>query len=71
MKPIKKQTLVGITEEMASFPWSDTEIEELMQPKMGMISGLQDLLRDLEVVRRIDLGAVAIAQGVKVRKDRP
>ncbi|MEM8701950.1 MAG: hypothetical protein AAGF82_09010 [Pseudomonadota bacterium] len=67
MKPLQKQTLEGICNEMASHDWSDAELDELIDPKMGIITGFQDLLQELEVLRRIDLGTTPPALGVQKR----
>ncbi|MEL7529427.1 MAG: hypothetical protein AAFN16_26935 [Pseudomonadota bacterium] len=67
MKPLRKQTLEGICNEMASHDWSDAELDELIDPKMGIITGFQDLLQELEVLRRIDLGTTPPALGVQKR----
>ncbi len=58
MKPLRKETLVGIRDEYGGYAWSDAEIDELVEPKLGIITGLQDLLEQLEELRRIDLGAI-------------
>lgn len=67
MKPLQKQTLEGICNEMASHDWSDAELDELIDPKMGIITGFQDLLQELDVLRRVDLGTTPPALGVQKR----
>jgi len=69
MKRLTKSTLVNICEQMASHDWSDDEIEELVDPKLGIITGFQDLLDQLEQLRKIDLGSVPPAMTVKVGGD--
>lgn len=66
MRRLTKSTLTGICEQMASHSWSDDEIEELVNPKMGMITGFQELLDELERLRTIDLGATPPAMNVQV-----
>ena len=56
MKPLQKSTLVQLCDEMAAHPWQDRELDELVDPKLGIITSLQNLLNELEVLRRIDLG---------------
>lgn len=67
MKPLQKQTLQGICAQMASHDWSDAELNELIDPKMGIITGFQDLLEELELLRRTDLGTTPPALGVQKR----
>jgi hypothetical protein len=69
MKRLTKSTLVNICEQMASHDWSDDEIKELVDPKLGIITGFQDLLDQLEQLRKIDLGNVPPAMTVKVGGD--
>ena len=68
MKPITKRTLDGICGELAAHGWGDAELAELVDSKLGIITGFQDLLSQLEVLRIIDLGAVGPAQSVFKRR---
>jgi hypothetical protein len=65
MKSLEKQTLVNICEQMAAHSWSDAELNELVAPQMGIITGLQDLLKALDKLRQIDLGALPPATNVQ------
>jgi hypothetical protein len=65
MQKLTKDTLVGISTQMASHRWSDAEINELVDPQLGIITGFQDLLRELEQLRKIDLGTTPPAMNVK------
>ena len=58
MKPLRKETLLGIRDQFGGYAWSDAEIDELVEPKLGIITGLQDLLEQIEELRRVDLGAI-------------
>ena len=49
--------MMAIRDQMASHRWSDAEITELVEPSLGIITGLPELLTRLEALRRIDLGA--------------
>ena len=49
--------MLGIRDQLGSYAWDDTEIEELVDPKLGIITGFQELLDQLECLRRIDLGS--------------
>ena len=65
MEPLKKETLEAICRQMASHEWSDKELEELVDPKLGIITGFQDLLNELETLRKTDLGNTPPALGVQ------
>jgi hypothetical protein len=65
MKKLTRETLTGLTEQMASHAWRGREIDELVDPKLGIITGFQVLLEQLEELRRTDLGDTAPAQGVQ------
>ena len=65
MKPLKKETLDGICRQMASHDWSDMELEELVEPKLGIITGFQGLLNELETLRKTDLGNTPPALGIQ------
>ncbi len=69
MDKLTKETLVGLTGQLASSQWHDGEIDELVSPKLGIITGFQDLLNELEVLRKIDLESIAPAQGVQPQTD--
>lgn len=58
MKAIEKQTLLGMRDQLGGYAWNDAEISELVDPKLGIITGFQDLLDQLEVLRRIDLESI-------------
>ena len=57
MKRLEKDTLIGMRDQLGGYAWQDAEISELVDPKLGIITGLQELLDQLEQLRRIDLGA--------------
>lgn len=65
MKALEKSTLAALCEQMAAHPWSDAELDELVGPRMGIITGLQDLLNALELLRQTDLGALPPANNVQ------
>lgn len=70
MKPLRKSTLVRLCDEMAAHPWRDQELAELVDPKLGIITGLQLLLNELDVLRRIDLGDVPPAAALSPERSR-
>ena len=67
MKPLQKSTVSQLCEQLAAHPWRDAELAELVEPKLGIITGFQDLLNDLEKLRRTDLGTLPPAQGVRAK----
>jgi hypothetical protein len=42
----------------------DAEISELVDPRLGIITGFQDLLDQLEVLRKVDLQAIPPAADI-------
>jgi hypothetical protein len=65
MQKVTRDTLTGICNQMASHCWSEAEIDELVDPQLGIITGLQDLLNELEELRKIDLGTIPPAMSVQ------
>ena len=55
MKPITKNTLKRMTEELPSFQWSQGELEELVAPRYGIITGFQSILEDIRHLQEFDL----------------
>jgi hypothetical protein len=55
MQKLDRNTLLGIRDQLGSYAWDDSEIEELVDPKLGIITGFQELLDQLECLRKIDL----------------
>lgn len=68
MKKLKIETLTGMRDQLASYPWKDAELSELVDPKLGIITGFQDLLDQLEVLRKVDLGDIPPASDIKGRQ---
>jgi hypothetical protein len=56
MEKLQKQTLLGIRDQLASYAWKDEELSELVDPRLGIITGFQELLDQLDILRQIDLG---------------
>jgi hypothetical protein len=69
MKKLQKQTLAGIRDQLASYHWKDEELSELVEPKLGIITGFQDLLDQLDILRRVDLGTIPPASGIILPAD--
>ncbi len=57
MQKLDRQTLLGIRDQLGGYAWDDAEIDELVDPKLGIITGFQELLEQLEQLRKLDLGA--------------
>jgi len=64
MKKLQKDTLLGMRDQLASYAWKDEEISELVDPKLGIITGFQDLLDQLEELRQVDLGNTPPASNI-------
>jgi len=64
MKKLQKQTLIGMRDQLGGYTWKDAEIAELVDPKLGIITGFQDLLDQLEELRKVDLRAVPPAADI-------
>ena len=57
MQKLDRQTLLGMRDQLGGYAWDDGEIDELVDPKLGIITGFQDLLEQLEQLRKLDLDA--------------
>lgn len=55
MQKLNRETLLRMRDQLGGYRWQDDEIEELVDPKLGIITGFQDLLDQLEVLRKVDL----------------
>jgi hypothetical protein len=65
MKRLEIQTLLGIRDQFGGYAWDDAEISELVDPQLGIITGFQELLDQLEVLRKIDLDAIPPAADIR------
>ena len=70
MKPLTRETLAGMVEELATHPWSEAELDELVAPRFGIITGFQGLLTELEALRAMDLGETPPAGPLRPAKPR-
>lgn len=68
MKPVTKETLEAIVEQLASHPWRAPELAELVAPRFGIITGFQGLLEELEALRRVDLGEMPPAGPLRYKR---
>jgi hypothetical protein len=67
MKRLQQQTLLGIRDQFGSYAWDDAEISELVDPQLGIITGFQELLDQLELLRKVDLGSIPPAADISVK----
>jgi len=67
MQKLDKKTLIGIRDQLASYAWEDAEITELVDPKLGIITGFQELLDQLEFLRKVDLGSTPPAGDISTK----
>lgn len=67
MQKLDKETLLRMRDELGGYPWRDGELEELVNPKLGIITGFQALLEQLETLRGIDLEAIPPAGDIGKR----
>jgi hypothetical protein len=68
LERLQQETLLLVRDQMAAHPWSDKEIAELVAPTKGIITGLPDLLAQLDELRRIDLGTTPPAAEIPARR---
>ena len=71
MNPVKKVTLADMVDQLATHPWSEAELEELVAPRFGIITGFQGLLHELETLRHLDLGETPPAGPQRFTKPAP
>jgi len=65
MEKLTRATIEGICTQMSSQDWGKAEIDELVDPKLGVITGFQDLLNELEALSAVDLGTLPPAGSVQ------
>ena len=65
MDRLTKSTLTQLCCQLSAHPWPDDELNELVAPKLGIITGFQELLDDLERLRCMDLGDLPPAQSIE------
>jgi len=65
VEKLQIETLKGMRDQLASFAWDNSELSELVDPRLGIITGFQDLLNQLELLRQIDLGDLPPCADIK------
>ncbi|HWA43953.1 MAG TPA: hypothetical protein VHA10_12130 [Hypericibacter adhaerens] len=60
MRRVTMETLRRMAEELPGLPWPDAELEGLVAPRFGVITGFPEFLAEVEALDRIDLGAAGL-----------
>jgi hypothetical protein len=68
MKQLEKKTLEAIRDQLGGFNWHDQELDEVVAPKLGIITPLQTLLDDLNRLRRVHLGSLPPEEPLRPRE---
>ncbi len=58
MKEITKDLLHRVQESFPSLEWSDTELDDLVKPSFGIITGFPELLEGIDRLSHRDLGEI-------------
>ena len=69
LKPPDFATLAKMRDMLAAHTFSDVELSELVDPQLGNITGFSYLMDQLELLRKMDLGAAPPALGITLAKD--
>ena len=56
-----------VGDTFGAHPFSDEDLSELVEPKLGMITSFKDLMDELDQLRTIDLGALPPALEIKTK----
>lgn len=67
MKKLQLETLAAMRDQLGGYAWEETELKELVEPKLGIITGFGDLLEQLELLRRLDLASIPPASDILVK----
>ena len=68
MRRLEKDTLARLCDQLAAHPWTEAELAELVEPRLGIITDFQELLDQLETLRQVDLGDLPPAQGIQSKR---
>jgi hypothetical protein len=63
MKTLRKETLLNIVEDFPTFSFDPEILEELIDPKMGVITAFGEILDEIETLMTLDLGEIGLADG--------
>lgn len=68
MKTLRKETLQFINEEFPSFSWESDELGELIDPQLGVITAFSEILEQVEIIMRLDLGDTGLENPIIFRE---
>ena len=63
-KAIKLEIIQSVQETFSTYNFKNNDLNELANPNLGVITGFNDLMYELESLRLIDLGQTPPALGV-------
>ena len=63
-KAIKLEIIQIVQETFSAYNFNNNDLNELVNPNHGVITGFNDLMHELESLRLIDLGQTPPALGV-------
>ena len=63
-KAIKLEIIQSVQETFSTYNFKNNDLNELVYPNLGVITGFNDLMCELESLRLIDLGQTPPALGV-------
>ena len=69
LTPLTKTTLQKIIAEFPTHKWSDVELEELVSPKYGIITGFQKINEDTRKLIEIDLKEIEPAGKLPIDRE--
>lgn len=69
LTPLTKTTLQRILAEFPTYDWSDKELEELVSPKYGIITGFQKMIEDVRKLIESDLKEIEPAGKLPVDRE--
>jgi hypothetical protein len=61
MQPVSRDTLKRIMQQFPTVAWSDGELDELVSPSFGVITGFQQLLENIDTLMQANLGDLPMA----------
>lgn len=67
--PLTKTTLQKIRSEFPIYNWSDQELDELVSPKYGVITGFQEIIEDIQKLIGTDLKAIEPAGKLPIERE--
>ena len=69
MKTLRKETLLNIVDDFPTFSFDQEILEELIDPKLGVITAFGEILEEIETLMGIDLGEIGLADGSLPQED--